>query len=53
MTEASPEPFGYWVEQRYAEPVLLRKPAYIPEPSELRTVTPLYAALPTNQRDPA
>lgn len=40
------EPFGYWVEQRLAEPVLLRKPAYIPEPSELRTVTPLYASLP-------
>lgn len=36
------EPFGYWVEQKHAEPALLRKPAYIPEPSELRTVTPLY-----------
>lgn len=38
------EPFGYWIEQRGAEPVLLRKPAYIPEPSSLRTVTPLYSA---------
>lgn len=38
------EPFGYWVEQRYAEPVLLRKPAYIPDPNENRTVTPLYTA---------
>lgn len=38
------EPFGYWVEQKHAEPILLRKPAYIPEPSPLRTVTPLYAA---------
>lgn len=38
------EPFGYWVEQKHADPVLLRKPAYIPEPSDLRTVTPLYAA---------
>jgi hypothetical protein len=38
------EPFGYWVEQRLAEPILLRKPSYIPEPSELRTVTPLYAS---------
>lgn len=37
------EPFGYWIEQRHADPVLLRKPAYIPEPSALRTVTPLYA----------
>jgi hypothetical protein len=42
------EPFGYWIEQKYAEPVLLRKPAYIPEPSELRTVTPLYAATPAS-----
>jgi len=41
--EGKPEPFGYWVEQKYADPVLLRKPAYIPEPSDLRTVTPLYA----------
>ncbi|MBB5709302.1 hypothetical protein [Sphingomonas xinjiangensis] len=37
-------PFGYWVEQKHADPVLLRKPAYIPEPNERRTVTPLYAA---------
>jgi len=37
------EPFGYWIEQKGAEPALLRKPAYIPEPSNLRTVTPLYA----------
>lgn len=37
------EPFGYWIEQRGAEPALLRKPAYIPEPSDLRRVTPLYA----------
>jgi hypothetical protein len=36
------EPFGYWIEQKHADPVLLRKPAYIPEPSELRKVTPLY-----------
>jgi hypothetical protein len=36
------EPFGYFVEQRLAEPAFLRKPAYIPEPSDLRTVTPLY-----------
>lgn len=41
------EPFGYWVEQKHADPVLLRKPAYIPEPSELRTVTPLFAASPS------
>lgn len=40
------EPFGYWIEQKYAEPALLRKPAYIPEPSDLRTVTPLYTATP-------
>ena len=38
------EVFGYWVEQRLAEPAFLRKPAYIPEPDENRTVTPLYAA---------
>jgi hypothetical protein len=38
------EPFGYWVEQRHAEPVLLRKPAYIPEPNDNRSVTPLYAS---------
>lgn len=42
--EREAEPFGYWIEQKYAEPALLRKPAYIPEPSELRTVTPLYTA---------
>lgn len=42
------EPFGYWVEQKYAEPALLRKPSYIPEPSELRTVTPLYASPPSS-----
>lgn len=41
---AAHEPFGYWVEQKHADPVLLRKPAYIPEPSDLRTVTPLYSA---------
>jgi hypothetical protein len=41
------EPFGYWVEQKHADPVLLRKPAYIPEPSQLRTVTPLFAASPS------
>ncbi len=45
------EPFGYWVEQKLADPVLLRKPAYIPEPSELRKVTPLYAASPTPSTD--
>lgn len=38
------EPFGYWVTQKHADPILLRKPAYIPEPSDLRTVTPLYTA---------
>jgi len=43
------EPFGYWVEQRYAEPVLLRKPAYIPEPSENRKVTPLYLSASTTE----
>ena len=44
MPEPKEEPFGYWIEQKGAEPVLLRKPAYIPEPSDLRTVTPLYLA---------
>lgn len=43
-------PFGYWIEQKGAEPALLRKPAYIPEPSNLRTVTPLYT-LPTPTQD--
>lgn len=38
------EPFGYWIEQRHADPAFLRKPAYIPEPSDLRTVTPLYTS---------
>lgn len=38
------EPFGYWVEQKGAEPALLRKPAYIPEPSDLRKVTPLFTS---------
>lgn len=41
------EPFGYWVEQRHADAVLLRKPAYIPEPNQWRTVTPLYTASPS------
>jgi hypothetical protein len=36
------EPFGYWIEQKNAEPILLRKPAYIPQPSDIRSVTPLY-----------
>jgi len=40
----SVEPFGYWVEQKGAEPSLLRRPAYIPEASDLRTVTPVYAS---------
>lgn len=47
MGEVEAEPFGYWIEQKGAEPVLLRKPAYIPEPSELRTVTPVYLAPPS------
>jgi hypothetical protein len=45
------EPFGYWVEQKHADPILLRKPAYIPEPSELCTVTPLYLASTHSQSD--
>lgn len=37
------EPFGYWCECKGADPVLLRKPSYIPEPNHIHTVTPLYA----------
>jgi len=37
------EPFGYWIEQKGTEPFLLRKPAYIPEADDLRTVTPIYS----------
>jgi hypothetical protein len=52
FADAGPtEPFGYWIEQKGTEPALLRKPAYIPEPSNLRTVTPLYAATPTPNTD--
>ncbi len=47
--EAPAEPFGYWIEQKGAEPSLLRRPAYIPEASDIRTVTPLYAQ--RSQRD--
>lgn len=37
------EPFGYWCECKGADPVLLRKPSYIPEPNHIHKVTPLYA----------
>ena len=39
------EPFGYWIEHTLAEPTLLRKPAYIPQPTRYQTVTPLYTQL--------
>ncbi|WP_029073538.1 hypothetical protein [Kaistia adipata] len=43
------EPFGYWCEQKYAEPTLIRPPAYIPAPGPNVKVTPLYASAPPTE----
>lgn len=39
----SDEAFGYFCECKGADPVFLRKPAYIPPNDDLHTTTPLYA----------
>lgn len=44
-------PFGYYVERRLADPVFLRRPAWIPGPSDNCTVTPLYATTPKPAAD--
>lgn len=36
------EPFGYWCECKGADPVFLRKPAFIPPNDRLHKTTPLY-----------
>lgn len=38
------EPFGYWCKHKLADGALLRKPSYIPEPSDTMTVIPLYTS---------
>ena len=43
-SEGVVEPFGYWCECKGAEPVLLRKPSYIPPTDERHTTTPLYTS---------